>query len=320
MPLLDPEFLNRLEQLRIRARRAFPGTARGERRSTRRGASVEFADFRKYEAGDDFRHVDWNIYARLERLMLRQFVEEEDVRIDLLIDQSGSMHFGLPTKFELACRAAAALAFVAVASLDRVSAQTFDSAIRARTKALRGRGHLMTLLSFLANLSEADKWSDLSGASLPGRSPGAESVRSEAGVKVGATDLTSVLKQVRHQTSRPGILFIMSDFLDPRDFKTEMKLLVHKGFDVNLIQVLAQEELQPEAGRDFLVVDSETNETREITANHRTMLAYKTALSRFTDSLEQFSRLAGIGYVRVAGEGAFEDLLLKNLSESRMTE
>ena len=79
--LLDPIFLRKLERLRIQARRAFPGTMRGERRSTRRGASVEFRDFRKYEPGDDFRHIDWSIFARLERLMLRQFVEEEDVRI-----------------------------------------------------------------------------------------------------------------------------------------------------------------------------------------------------------------------------------------------
>src|SRR5215510_13068985 len=153
--LLDPKFLRKLEMLRIQARRAFPGTMRGERRSTRRGASVEFADFRQYQAGDDFRHVDWNIYARLERLMLRQFVEEEDVRIDILIDQSKSMRFGQPiTKFDFARRAAAALAFLAVGSLDRVSVATFDSELRSRTRALRGRGHLHSVLAFLEGLGQ----------------------------------------------------------------------------------------------------------------------------------------------------------------------
>src|SRR6185295_2110475 len=148
--LLDPLFLRKLELLRIQGRKAFPGTMRGERRSTRRGASVEFADFRKYEAGDDFRHVDWSIYARLERLMLRQFVEEEDVRIDILLDQSRSMHFGFPkTKFDFARRAAAALAFLAVSSLDRAGISAFDSAIRSRLRSLRGRGHLVSVLSFL---------------------------------------------------------------------------------------------------------------------------------------------------------------------------
>src|SRR5688572_506702 len=144
--LLDPIFLRKLELLRIQGRRAFPGAMRGERRSTRRGASVEFADFRKYEAGDDFRHVDWSIYARLERLMLRQFVEEEDVRIEILIDQSPSMQFGSPmTKFDFARRAAAALAFLAVSSLDQVGVATFDTAIRLQKRASRGRGHLMAV-------------------------------------------------------------------------------------------------------------------------------------------------------------------------------
>src|SRR5918911_2909459 len=152
--LLDPAFLRKLERLRIQARHAFPGTMRGERRSTRRGASVEFADFRKYEAGDDFRHVDWNIYARLERLMLRQFVEEEDVRIDILVDQSRSMHFGTPqTKFDFARKAAAALAFLALSSLDRASVSTFDSSLRSRLRAVRGRGHLVSILSFLDKLA-----------------------------------------------------------------------------------------------------------------------------------------------------------------------
>src|SRR5262245_34540731 len=131
--LLDPTFLRKLELLRIQARKAFPGTMRGERRSTRRGASVEFADFRKYEAGDDFRHVDWSIYARLERLMLRQFVEEEDVRIDILLDQSKSMHFGaMATKFDFARRTAATLAFLGISSLDRVGVAMFDSTMRNR--------------------------------------------------------------------------------------------------------------------------------------------------------------------------------------------
>src|SRR5215813_6522926 len=133
--LLDPKFLRKLEMLRIQARRAFPGTMRGERRSTRRGDSVEFADFRKYEAGDDFRHVDWNIYARLERLMLRQFVEEEDVRIDILIDQSKSMHFGETTKFDFARRTAATLAFLGISSLDQVGVAMFDSTLRGRLRA-----------------------------------------------------------------------------------------------------------------------------------------------------------------------------------------
>src|SRR5689334_13048623 len=202
--LLDPAFLRKLARLRIQARRAFPGTMRGERRSTRRGSSVEFADFRKYEAGDDFRHVDWNIYARLERLMLRQFVEEEDVRIDILIDQSQSMRFGGPrSKFDFARRAAAALAFLGVSSLDRVGVAAFDSALRERMKALRGRGHLLNVLRFLDGLA-----GDAKGAAAAEQ--GSDAVTGQATAVGGAaarTDLSAVLRAYQRANTRPGIVF-----------------------------------------------------------------------------------------------------------------
>ena len=309
--LLDPSFLRKLERLRIQARRAFPGTMRGERRSTRRGSSVEFADFRKYEAGDDFRHVDWNIYARLERLMLRQFVEEEDVRIDILVDQSRSMHFGKPqSKFDSARRAAAALAFLAVSSLDRVGVAAFDSTIKSRMPALRGRGHLLSVLTFLDGLP--------GGKAEPA---GDEAMQSSGAEKPAAqTNLSSVLRSYRKASLRTGILFVISDFLDSGGFRQEMKLLARRGFDLNLVQVLAQEEIQPEVGGDLMLVDSETGEAREITANARIVAAYKATLAEYTTSLESFCRSTGIGYTMLTADVSFEDVLLKNLVESRMAE
>jgi uncharacterized protein (DUF58 family) len=317
--LLDPAFLRKLERLRIQARRAFPGTMRGERRSTRRGSSVEFADFRKYEAGDDFRHVDWSIYARLEKLMLRQFVEEEDVRIDILIDQSRSMRFGAPlTKFDFARRAAASLAFLAVSSLDRVGVAVFDSAIKARMKALRGRGHLLAVVAFLEGLDDESVRAQTPAIAID------ESNR-EAGVMEtrgpGArTDLRAVLRAYQKSSLRTGILFVISDFLDAGDYRTEMKLLARRGFDLNLIQVLAPEEMRPDVGGDLLLVDSETGDAREITANERIVAAYQAALAEYTTGLELFSRAQGIGYTLMTADTDFEELLLKRLIESRMAE
>jgi uncharacterized protein (DUF58 family) len=260
---------------------------------------VEFADFRKYEAGDDFRHVDWNIYARLERLMLRQFIEEEEVRVDILIDCSRSMHFGEPlTKFEFAARAAAALAFVAVAGLDRVGVAAFDSTIRERLRAMRGRGHLLSVISFLNDLVAAEE-------------------REEEKI---STDLSSALRAWQKANPRSGIVFVISDFLDAGDFRREMKLLAQRGYDVNLIQTLAVEEVTPEIGGDLLLIDSETGQEREITVNARALAAYKSTLARFTTELESFSRTNGIGYLMATTDAAFEDLLLKNLIESRMAE
>ncbi|MEW6129871.1 MAG: DUF58 domain-containing protein [Acidobacteriota bacterium] len=310
--LLDPTFLRKLELLRIQARRAFPGSMRGERRSTRRGASVEFADFRKYEAGDDFRHVDWNIYARLERLMLRQFVEEEDVRIDILLDQSQSMHFGdKVSKFDFARRTAAALTFLGISSLDQVGVATFDSAIRLQKRASRGRGHLMSVLSFLESLAD-----DKKTESVPASREGKESTTDERNPE--RTNLSAVLRAYQKNTIKPGILFIISDFFDEGDFRQDLKLLAQRRFDVNLIQVLADEEVSPETAGDWLVVDAETGEEREITINARAVEAYKKTLAKFTESLESFCRKQGIGYTFMQSSAAFEELLLKNLIESRM--
>jgi uncharacterized protein (DUF58 family) len=313
--LLDPIFLRKLELLRIQGRRAFPGTMRGERRSTRRGASVEFADFRKYEAGDDFRHVDWSIYARLERLMLRQFVEEEDVRIDILIDQSHSMHFGSPvTKFDFARKAAAALAFLAVSSLDQVGVATFDTTIRLQKRASRGRGHLMAVLNFLESLSAGQTSSSNPEAGSQSQSGTAVEVNSAQ----PRTSLSNVLRNYQKVTVRPGILFVISDFLDEDDFRPAAKLLVQRKFDVNLIQVLADEEVNPQVLGDLLLVDSESGDEREITASERAVSAYKKMLAQYTSSLETFCKANGLGYTFLQASASFEDLLLKNLIESRM--
>jgi uncharacterized protein (DUF58 family) len=308
--LLDPEFLRRLERLRIQARRAFPGVMRGERRSTRRGASVEFSDFRKYEAGDDFRHVDWNIYARLDRLMLRQFVEEEDVRIEILLDQSRSMHFGEPvSKFDFARRAAAALSFIAVGSLDRFGVATFDSALKARVRALRGRGHLISVLSFLEGLDDSSEEAE----------PDTDQAR-ETPVKggEGQTNLGATLRGYRKTNLRPGILFILSDFLDAAEYRQDIKMLAHGGYDVNLIQVLAPQEMKPDLAGDLLLIDSETGEPREVTINERIMTAYHAALDRYVGSLESFCRTNNVGYLLATSDTSFEEMLLKNLIESKM--
>jgi uncharacterized protein (DUF58 family) len=315
--LLDPSFLRRLEKLKLQTRRAFPGVMRGERRSTRRGSSVEFADFRKYETGDDFRHVDWSIYARMERLMLKQFVEEEDVRIDILIDQSRSMHFGKPrTKFDFARRAAAALAFIGMSSLDRVGVISFDSSIRARLRAMGGRGSLLNLIRFLNSLSrDPEGPADSEGGRIPEttREP-----RALAEVSSQATNLSNVLRSYRRVTPRPGVLIVISDFMDSGDYRREMKVLSKRGYDLNLIQVLAPEEIHPELLGHVDLVDSETGERREITVNEGVLAAYRDSLAHYTRSLEAFCRSNGLGYTFLTADVSFEDELLKKLVENRI--
>src|SRR6266849_4287062 len=137
--LLDPDFLARLEQLELVSRKIFMGRMKGERRSKRKGQSVEFADYRNYVIGDDLRHLDWNLFARLERLFIRLFMEEEDLHVYILVDNSLSMDFGKPTKLHYAKQVAAALGFIGLVNLDRVVVEVFNNRIAQTMPVARGR-------------------------------------------------------------------------------------------------------------------------------------------------------------------------------------
>ena len=154
-PLLDPQFLARLEQLELSSRKIFQGRMKGERRSKRKGQSVEFADYRNYVVGDDLRFLDWNLYARLDRLFLRLFMEEEDLHVHVLVDNSLSMDFGTPTKLHYARQVAAALGFIGLVNLDRVVVQAFNDRLTQTSPVLRGRRSLWRLLDFLGQVRPA---------------------------------------------------------------------------------------------------------------------------------------------------------------------
>src|SRR5271168_4008019 len=147
--LLEPDFLARLEQLELVSRKIFMGRMKGERRSKKKGQSVEFADYRNYVIGDDLRFLDWNLYARLERLFIRLFMEEEDLHFTVLIDNSLSMDFGNPSKLHYAKQVAAALGFIGLVNLDRVVIEAFNNRLAQSMPAVRGRRSLWRLLDFL---------------------------------------------------------------------------------------------------------------------------------------------------------------------------
>src|SRR6476619_3074425 len=136
--LLDPEFLRKLEQLSIVSKKVFLGQLKGERRSARRGTSVEFADYRNYSLGDDLRYVDWNTFARLEKLFLKLFLEEEDLHVYLLVDGSQSMAYGAPSKFDYGRRIAASLGYIGLTNMDRVGATVFAERMRDYLSPVRG--------------------------------------------------------------------------------------------------------------------------------------------------------------------------------------
>src|SRR5579859_831896 len=196
-PLLDPDFLARLEQLELVSRKIFLGRLKGERRSKRKGQSVEFADYRNYVKGDDLRFLDWNLYARLDRLFLRLFMEEEDLHFYLLVDNSLSMDFGTPTKLHYARQVAAALAFVGLVNLDRVVIEAFNDRLTQSMPAARGRRSLWRVLDFLSKLEPA-----------------------------GPSDLRQALRTFTIKCSGKGIVVVLGDFMDKGGYEEALRYLV----------------------------------------------------------------------------------------------
>src|SRR5947209_8264996 len=224
-PLLDPQFLARLEQLELVSRKIFLGRMKGERRSKRKGQSVEFADYRNYVIGDDLRHLDWNLFGRLDRLFIRLFQEEEDLHFYLLLDNSLSMGFGNPTKLHFARQVAAALGFVGLVNLDRVVIEAFSDQVNQAMPAARGRRSLWRMLAFLETLTPA-----------------------------GPGDLKKALRAFSIRTSARGVVVVLSDFMDKGGYEEALRYLVARQLDVYVIQVLAQEEIDPEVAGDLKLV------------------------------------------------------------------
>src|SRR3954452_11717147 len=161
MPLFDSGFLQKLEYLSLVSRRVFRGTLLAQRRTTQMGGGVEFAHHREYTPGDDFRYLDWNLYARQDELLLKRFQEEEDLHVYFLLDCSRSMAFGSPPKFDFARQVTAALAYIALADLDRVAVVAFADDIVADFPLTRGKGRILALLQFLARLPTQGAETDL---------------------------------------------------------------------------------------------------------------------------------------------------------------
>ena len=289
--LLDAEFLQKLERLSVTARRPFPGHMKGEKRSTRRGSSIEFADFREYVSGDDLRYVDWKAYARLERLFLKLFVEEEDLSIHLLVDASQSMEFApsdgsRPSKFDYARKVAAALGYVGLIRYDRVGVSGFAQSLGRRTPVLRSRSAVPQLFDYLENL--------------------------RAG---GQTDFARALQNYAARLTSPGVCVVLSDFLDPH-WEKGVRALLSRRFQIVLLQVLDPEEVEPNLLGDLRLVDSETGEAREISVTPALLQKYRETVDNFCSNLSDLAGKHGMEYVRTTTDTPFEELLLNTLRKS----
>ena len=286
--MLDPHVMAMLDQLDIVSRKIFSGKIQGERRSRRRGQSVEFADFRPYVHGDDLRFVDWNIYGRLDRLFLKLFLEDEDLSLVIAVDRSGSMSYGDPSKFDYARRLAMALGYIGLVNHNRVTLCAFGGADGVtRSTAMRGR----------RRTSEMGRW--LLGL--------------EAAGDAGFDDAMRTIALSRHGR---GVLVVISDFLVPGGTERGLRYVSGRGFDVHAIQLLASEELEPASHGvtgDLRLVDIESGAETEVTATAAVVRAYRESLDAHVAALREFCVRRGITHTLVPTTMKLDTLLIDYL-------
>jgi uncharacterized protein (DUF58 family) len=285
IPLLSPELLARLERLELVSRKVFRGRMKGERKSKRKGQSVEFHDFRNYVPGDDLRLIDWNLYARLDQLFLKLFQEEEDLHFYALIDASESMNFGDPTKLHIAKQLAAALGYVGLCRADRISVQFLGPPGR-RAPVLRGRASLWKMLQYLESVDSGHNVSLYEG-----------------------------VKDFSIRNSGTGVVVLLSDLMDKAGYESALRMLIGRRMDVFVMHVLSPEEIDPPLRGDRRLVDVEDGDVAEITVNAYALEKYHETVKSFIGSIKTFCSRRSIVYIPVHTETPVETIVTKYLRE-----
>jgi uncharacterized protein (DUF58 family) len=280
--LFDDEFQRKLDYLALVSKRVFSGRMRAERRTKKSGSGVEFADHRDYQAGDDFRYLDWNVYQRFDRLLLRLYEEEEDLAIYLVIDASTSMGFGEAKKLAYAKRVAAALAYVGLANLDRVSIVSTTDHVSGHMPQTRGKARIFKVFRFLRSLTA-----------------------------VGTTDLEDALKAFVAQNKRRGLVVLVSDLYDPKGFERGINVLRYNKFDPFVVHVVDDAEARPKLAGDVLLYDCETGDEREVTVTAKVLERFEAAYRQYLTDIERFCAKKQVPYIRADVQTPFDELILR---------
>jgi uncharacterized protein (DUF58 family) len=284
--LLDPAFLAKLDQLDLISRKVLAGKLKGERRSKRVGQSVEFADYRNYVVGDDLRFIDWNIYARLDRLFLKLFLEEEDLALYVLVDVSKSCDYGNPNKAHYIKQVAAALGYVGLVNYNRVTLAAMSDGLVAQTDALRGRRRVPQMLEFLNNLK-----------------PNGQSHFAEACKRFA----------LAHRSK--GVLVVLSDFYDKSGYETGLRYIAGGKYDLFAVQVLSPQEIEPDLQGDLKLRDIEDDDSAEVSITQPLIKQYKANLNAYCLSLKQYISRRGGTYLFTSTAVPFDTLVLNYLRE-----
>lgn len=280
--LFGEDFQKKLTTLAIVSRRVFAGRQKADRRTKKKGSGVEFADHRDYTVGDDFRFVDWGAYQRFGRLLVRLYEEEEDLSIYFIVDCSKSMAFGNGAKFDQARRLCAALAYVGLANLDRVTIVGVGDELAARMPTTRGKGQIFKVFRFLNELK-------------------AES----------ATDLGDALRTFAAQHKRRGLAVLISDLYDPKGFERGINVLRYNKFEPYVLHMIEPSDANPELKGDVRIYDCETGEEREVTITDELLVQMRRAFSDYQADIETFCVKNQVSYFAADTATPFDELVLR---------
>lgn len=283
-PLFDKAFLKKLEYLDLIARRLVFGRQQAIRPSIKKGASIEFKDFREYSPGDDPRSVEWSVYARLGELVIKLFRQEEELDLRVLLDASGSMDFGEPNKFDHARRIAAALAYIGMCNMDSASVVPFGRELGNGRSRLRGRGKIFGLFDFLTGL------------------------RAE-----GRTDLAGAARTFVSRVRRPNLVVIVSDFYGLKNAQRALDQLRFFKHQVYVIQVASPWELDPPIRGEWRLLDAESPDFGDLTVTDTLLRRYRRAFDEFSTNLRRYGMRYSIGYALTRSDTPFEEFLVQVL-------
>jgi len=282
----NAEFLKKLERLRLIAKRLSWAKTGGEHASSRKGFSLEFSDYRRYQQGDDFRYVDWNIYRRLDRLLLKVFTADEEMNVYLLVDTSRSMAEGTPSKIDYAKKVAAALGYIGLKNLDRVGGASFSSALQAPLTLGRGRKQILGLFNFLSKLS-CD----------------------------GGTNLRSAIHSFTNLFPHPGLVVIVSDLFDPAGWRAALEELATKKYQLLVIHILDAQEINPTPWGDVALNDVESRRERRCFLDADLVRRFQAELTNYFREIERVCSSRRIDYLRTTTQIPFDEFVLQTLRQ-----
>lgn len=287
--LLTSDFMARLDRFDLLSRKMLNGKMKGERRSKRRGQSVEFADYRNYVLGDDLRFIDWNIYGRLDKLFIKLFQEEEDLALYVLVDTSKSSDFGTPNKLDYMKRVAAALGYIGLVNYNRVSISAMSDTVTHDTGGMRGRRRVSTMLEFIDSLQPT-----------------------------GPSDFAVACKRFALTHRSKGVLVVLSDFFDKSGFEHGLRYLSGSRYDTFAVQILSPQEIEPELTGDLKLKDVEDGDFADVTITKPLIDRYKNNLNAYCLSLKDYVTRRGGAYLFSSTAVPFETLVLNYLRERRL--